>query len=428
MTIYYQRFEGGESRDTLVDGNQHYWASPLTGWSIVTSPVKTGVAAWRCDVDGSQAGEKPLGAGGFGPTAQTLNATWLVLSDTPSATFLLLGEDTDSTIGVECHTDGKLRLVLLGAGGTRWSGRSALTGWSTTALATDDSTFKHVALFTDPLTNGSSNVWFVLQIDDTNQWSVDIGTLPTHRNVFHCPPVGSVDAGIYVTFDDMANLVSPTAGDAPHLTAWPLAEVRRQLATGNDQTDFQNTGGSIGDDDGSFTEWDETTGNDGDTTYNWEVVTAGGQVQSSSGQNAAAIGITGHTVIHNLSDNTAGPAINIVHRVVTQDKFGGETYNNKGGVAGPDIGEPGTSYQGNMEVLTQGGGWVVGDAATLNFGVQIPEGAEHNDEWRITLCMMQWCTYTDTLGLTTAPPVGPTETVITRVGAATPMGLSPGVC
>ena len=372
---------GGESRTLLADGSIS-GAAPA-GWANVSTPVKTGVGATRIQVNGSQAGAiRPIGAAAS--TYIYRWHSWTVQSGVPSAAYCLTGNVVaNDTLALEVGTDSKIRLVRMEhVGGPDWADRVGLTDWSTDALATDDATFKEVSLWIDPLTLGTSHVWVTLFINDVQQWSVDIGALAAAVNTFYtCPPVA--DAGIYLTLDDVAGGTATSAADAPHLKDWPKPEVHRQLPIADTaEDDWVASGGGSGD----YGEWDDSAGPDDDTTYNRNTSTWANKHQVSDGQTEATVGIDTHTVIQGPTEG--GPCINIVYRGEGDGaKWAGAFYNSLGTISNTPA-SPGTTYIGAASPFFKSGGWDITDLTALNFGCQVPSGAEHNLTWRVTMCMM----------------------------------------
>jgi len=407
----YDGFMGGESRTVLVDGVSTL-ASP-SGWANVTSPVKTGVGALRVNVNGSQTA---------GPALSDWDDwhlgcwhAWVVQSSAPSLPYCLAGRPYWSGLSLEVGTDSKIRLIK-----GSWADRTSLSDWSSDALATDDATFKEVAFFIDPLTLGTSHVWVWLFINDVQQWAVDIGTLPIAANYLDiCPPVAN--AGIYVTLDDIAGLRSTASADAPHLKDWPKPEVHRQLAIADTAEDDWNPA--------DYGNWDDATGPNDDTDYNRNITPWANKHQVSDGQTEATVGIDTHTVIEGATlGDPLGPAINIVYRDEADGaKWAGAFYNSLGlSYTTPAV--PGTTYIGAMSPFDKSGGWDITDLTALNFGCQVPNGAEHNLTWRVTMCMMQWLTYVnvyDHTDFTTPSLPGGVET--TPAGGPVFMGLGAGI-
>ena len=418
----YHGFQGGESRTLLVDGYQIAPVASPTGWANVTTPIKTGVGAIRINVNGSQ----HAGANEVLVWLNTYIAqwhAWVVQSGAPSLAYCLIGYSvgTANPLGLEVGTDSKIRLFKSGA---NWAARTALTGWSTDALATDDATFKEVALYIDPLTLGTSHVWATLFINDTQQWSVDIGAISGTHPFYTCPAVAN--AAIYVTLDDIAGLRSTASADAPHLKDWPKPEVHRQLPIA-DTAEDDWTGSPEATD--QYKNWADATGPDSDTSYNRCTSTWANKHQASDGQTEATVGIDTHTVIQGgVAGDNYGPAINIVYRDEGDGtKWAGAFYNSLGAISGtPAL--PGTTYIGAAGRFIKSGGWVITDLTNLNFGCQVPSGAEHNLTWRVTMCMMQWLTYVNvydhTLFTTPSLPGG-VET--TPAGGPVFMGLGAGI-
>jgi hypothetical protein len=409
--IYYF---GGESLDPLVDGGKVL--GTYSGWSIVTSPVKTGVGAWKCVCDGTQGGGLPtqiLWLAHDTPSAALIAGMmgWFYLSGNPSAAFCLIGPDAtayypDMAMALEVGTDRKVRLVLLHNGATTWTARTPLSDWSTDALASGGWT--HLAWYWDAITLGTSHVWSALQIDEVNQWAVDAGARDRVLTYFLCPAYSN--AGIDVYMDDLAGFRGTAAADAPHLTHFPKAQVHRQLAIGNSATYNEWTG--VGDLTDKWKNWDDAAGNDGDTTYNWTNTTS--KRQASTGQSAATVGITGHTVLYQYDDGYIGPALNVVHKCAgAGTKYNGAGLNSLGTVINELSGPGAVAYEGAMARMrrTAGTNWTVADLANLEFGCQTP-AADHNKEWRVSLCMVQWPTYASTLPLTTTPNLARSQTCL----------------
>lgn len=383
---------GGESRTLLVDGTR-YGAAPA-GWSNVTSPVHTGVGAIQIAENGSQA----TTAGSvvtFTNTVIRCWHAWVVQSGAPSAAGCLAGDTRagyGNNLALEKNADSQIRLVQMPVSGV-WADRTFLTDFSADALAEDNATMKEVALWLDPLTLGTSHVWATLFIDDVQQWSQDIGGglfAVGGSDMYLCPAVANT--GINVVFDDVAGLGSNTLNDAPHLVDWPKPEVYRQLAIGDTaQDDWVNESG-----DGTYESWDDASGPDDDTTYNRCTTPWAGKYQVSDGQTEGTVGVGSHTVLQAaaIGGLYPGPYINIVYRDEGDDTKWAAAYINSLGIPGEVIPNPGTSYIGHCTLfLRSSGSWTVADFTSLNFGVCVPTGAEHNGTWRDTLCMMIWLLY-----------------------------------
>jgi len=415
----YTSYFGGESGTLLADGSTS-GAAPA-GWANVTTPVKTGVGATRINVNGSQSAGSRAALAFFNTYIGCWHA-WVVQSGAPSLAYCLAGATSQpNSLALEVGTDSKIRLVQTDATAT-WANRTGLTGWSTDALATDDATFKEVALFFDPLTLGTSHVWATLFINDVQQWSVDIGALAVASSAMYtCPAVAN--AAIYLTLDDVAGLNTTTAADAPHLKDWPKPEVHRQLPIADTaEDDWVASGGGSGD----YTEWDDAAGPNDDTDYNRNITSWANKHQVSDGQTEATVGIDTHTVIQGPTEG--GPCINIVYRGEADGtKWAGAFYNSLGTISNTPA-SPGTTYIGSAGSFFKSGGWAITDLTALNFGCQVPNGAEHNLTWRVTMCMMQWLTYVnvyDHTDFTTPSLPGGVET--TPAGGPVFMGLGAGI-
>jgi len=423
VTILGDMLFGGESQDVLVDGNAVGFG---TGWSMVTTPKRTGVGAVACVVNGSQA-QCPVGL--LFNTAYI--SQWhiaVVQSGEPSAAYALTYPGAAQGAGVpglEVGTDSKVRIVKATQDAGVWATREGLSDWSATALAEDSSTIKVVSLFLDPLTLGSSHVWAWLFIDGNLEWSGDVGTLVTGSSY---PLRASGNAAITVYLDDVARDFSTSSGDAPHLVDWPDPEIHRQLAIG--ETTADSWWKDAAKNNAEYTEWDDAAGNDGDATYNWQDASAGtNKYQRSDGQTEATVGIDTHTVIqsYQIGELNTAPVINIVHRNASGTKFGGMVAHS----LGPDrgIATPGASYTGAAALLNRSSGsWSISDLTTIEFGCGIPTGAEHDMAWRVSMCMLQWLTYVDVYNhedFTTPSLPGGVET--TPAGGPVFMGLGAGI-
>jgi hypothetical protein len=405
MTITYNCFCGAESRDLRVDGHGNPPLSMrLSGWTAIPTPKKTGVAAWL-----TTAYQSPVGFGGFGGSNVVSLMFWVNCDGSPtSASALVRFFNTPSgTIEVEVGTDRKIRLVSTPTSGG-WTSRTPLTDWSSNPLP--NGSWGHLVIFLDGISGGMSHVWCSVLLDDdgdgsyTEEFSLDLGqgdaTTPFYTIILpynHSEP----NFGISFRLDDIAILRSSSSGDRPHLTHWPIAEAHRQLAMDDVATDWQKQGSGAG----TYASWDDPTGGDDDSTYNQAEVA--GKYQCGGGMTAATIPITGHTVIEHYGETHAGPAINVVQiKADADDKFDGHYYNSKGD--DPVAGSPSTTYLGYSAAFPKATAWEPSDADDLDFGCYLTPGGATNMMWRVTLCMMQWCTYTDTLPLTTEPTLPPT--------------------
>ena len=383
-------FFGGRSKDSLVDGG--CGALPA-GWSFADVG---GVPCVSVLIDGAQAAIP-----GRGCSLASSMATRLVgvmaqvnLSASPSVGFCLVGYPANSVVCLECGTDGKVRIVKLGTSPNRWSGRTALSGWSTDALPIGGTHFHHLAHIHNPLTLGTANIWHTVLMDTIEELSLDIGSeLPYSLQL--CPNIDNVDADISVRMYDCVGMQGNAAG-APHLTAWPLAKVTAQHPI-DEYADVWTGVGSLTD---LWDNWNDAAGNDGDTTYNWTNTTNKQQV--GLGETAATLSISGETVFTAYGAATRGPVANLVHRTVAGGtKFVASLYTSLSALVG--ISNPGTTYFGQIEsIIRSSGSWAIADVDSIRFGLQTA-ATDHDYEWRATSIMLQWCTYLTTLPLTTTP-------------------------
>ncbi|RPJ21156.1 MAG: hypothetical protein EHM35_18585 [Planctomycetaceae bacterium] len=389
MSWTWNALQGGETRDALTDG----WSdvsgigNMLGGGSsyvsIITSPTETGTGAIQIGDGAHQGRTAPLLTSPAGKL--TLFEAQMCLSEAPDAAFLLLGYSIGAERVINCGTDGRLRLM-------NTSTAMSLSPWSIDALATDGATLKHVVWIVDPITLGTGHVLHYLYIDSILQWVVDAGAQPSYDGSWALY-IWSDPAASYalVYADDLCAAYSTTAGDAPHLAAVPIGKVmaQRPSGAGTNAQWTDHAGGT-----GVYGEWDDTTGNDGDSTYNTTATTS--KKQDSAMQSADTLGWAGNAaVLH-------APIYTIVHKQTAGTKWAGKTLCNYA-VTG-DITAPSTSYVGwatplvfNVEGVT----WINVKIEWIEVGAQ-KGAADHDETWRVSMLLLQWLYTEATLPL--APP------------------------
>ena len=393
-----QSFFGGKSKDALVDAG--YGALP-TGWSHVD--VGT-VACVSVLADGAHATEPLRGWEDTLPGRVIAVMMRVNLSGTPTAAFCLVGRALDGALCLECGTDGKVRIIKLGTSPNRWSGRTAVSGWSASALPMTGTTLAHLAFMTDALTLGSNHLWASILIGATQQLSLDVGTVPASNYLLFCPNIDNVNAGISVRMTDCVGLGSTSSADAPHLVHWPIGKVAGQHPISDEVGWDEWTG--YPDTTNAYTNWDDGAGNDGDTSYN--SATTIGLQQRGLGQSAATLGISGDTVIAAESAAGQGPVANLVDRTVSGvgSKYAVNFICDL--TASVGLADPGTTYAAKWVPMTRSSGsWTIADVDAVHFGLETG-ASSHDKEERCTMIQVHWCTYSATLPLTTTPSLPPT--------------------
>jgi len=372
MTLVWNAFQGGETRDPLSDGwtdNNHNFmkTSDDAGVKtyIVTAPVITGSGAIKIGVPGW-----------YGNTGALLSApagkvvvieAWLCLDGPPPAAFLLLGDRFWPAIDLYCGANRRLQLR---------KPTGAVSPWSRTPLATDAATLKHVVWIIDPLTLGTAHVLHYLLIDSVLQWAVDAGPEPIYDSIYQVRVNSDGHVSIYA--DDVCAAYSTDPADAPHLARVPIGRVAAQHPAGAGINAawglFPNAGES------AHQDWDDPTGNDGDSTYLFAGIP--NKLHDSAMQSADALGWAAGAAI------LRSPAYTIIHRTVSGSKFNGQTLCS---LAAPEIiSGPDTAYVAWGAALPRSAGsWARADLGTLTVGAQTGI-TNHDKEWRVTALMMQW--------------------------------------
>lgn len=202
---------------------------------------------------------------------------------------------------------------------------------------------------------------------------------------------------------DACVLKSTDSSDAPWSTQAPRPFVLTQFPAGDDaayddwRTETEATG--------TYTKWDETTGHDGDTTYNHSG-TAIEKGQISTGESRATVGMNTDDVI------LAGPLWRVTGKAVTgvgKQAFIRSLLKLSGNNAPPAA--PGgydNAYGGHDSMLGHptAGTWVPSDLDNVSFGAST--GDPHDIDVRISLCVLSWLvrTASGVLPLATPPPAG----------------------
>jgi len=305
--------------------------------------------------------------------------------------YLHAGDDRYLRLG----TDRKLRLYD--------DGGNLINGPSTTAFTENDWT--EFTFIIDALTLGSDHVWTWLYIDGTEDaaWAKDLGTWAglawnTTGAALGEDLPGGVSRGTKVYADDITCRTSTTAGDAPHLAAYPRMAILDQPTVADDTRDWAAKGGGAG----TWTEWDELGDDDGDTSYNEDNATS--QEQLSDMDAAGDVGLpdpcTVEAVCHwaVLKSVADGGTKWAVDRVV-QLGVNEET------IAQSDPGAVYKAYQWNVLDKPGGGAWVRADITNdgdLVMGYRTGD-ADHDIFCRVTQFMGMWVYSEADLPLGTTP-------------------------
>ena len=385
MTWTWESFMGGETRDPLIEGWYDAGTSTSGLWlqntaacencSLVTSPVKNGTGAIKVGNAALNEGHVTY----FTTTAPTGKLKILeghfCLPSAPSGEFSLFYDTTTGAAELRVGTDGRLRCAL----------GPAASQWSVSALPMDATTFAHVCWVIDPITLGSAHVWNTVYINGIPEIMWDSGVEASYGASW------LMTLGSHWTYlpelyvDDLCAAVSSDSNDAPHITAPPIGKMSAQHPTAagdNDAgppvgwTPYPNTGERYDQD------WDDATGNDGDTTYNKATTTS--QKRDSHMQSADTLGWgAGAAPLHN-------PIYSLVHRMVSGIGSKWSAFTLCDLVTAITLTAPGYSYGGYGRSFTRSSGsWGRDDLGTMSVGGQT-SATGMDREWRITTLLMQW--------------------------------------
>ena len=408
MTIYYQGFGGGETRDALIDGIAAGTDRDIIddGLTVISTPVKNGTGALQAAAD---AAVKGIVGANVGSTKIWCVQGWFNFDGNPDDIVPLLGFSTAYSVDANATTR-TLRISGVGIP------RVALTPWSEAAVGSG--AWTHLAVFADPLTLGTSHTLLRLFVDSVETFIIDVGTwsITLDGGATSTGWVGpggtTVHSSVALRMDDVCGLFSSSASDAPHLTQWPIGRVYAQHPVSDtgaqlDWTRYPASGTW-------YDKWNDATGNDGDTEYLWSAF--GSAHQDSAMETIATLGWdAAATVIegHGLSDFSvvSGPVESIIHRSVADGtKWNGQTMCNLANTQ--TVLDPGTSYVGNLYRLVRTGATWTRAAAGLIFpGLQTTADAT-DKEWRVTTMMLQWLICNNEYLPLACPPMIPQGAII----------------
>ena len=396
MTWVWPDFAGGETRDILIEGA----GLQSSNCTIITSPVKTGTGALQI-ASGQTAGA--VFAGDDLTAAQHKARISVVecqvnFDGNPTSAIGLISGNAHGAHYLEVGTDRRVRIgrfLTLAEGGGGWANRIPLTPWSVGVLG--NGAYTHLVWVIDCLTLGSNHVWMTVIIDGITQIAQDVGAWVSTDNFGWRVGTFGIDAGIAIRLDDVCGGTSTSAADAPHLAALPIALVDAQhpaTDTGASLTwtRYPGTGESY------YQDWDDATGNDGDTTC-LAINSASTAIQTSGMETLATLGWAAGAVI--LENGTGvGPLWSVVHNSVSVNKFTCNAYSTLS--ADVTVTKPGSTYEGKGLRLTRSGGgsWARADLDSIFAG---GKNVSTDGEWRITSLMLQWLYSEASLALTPRP-------------------------
>ena len=413
---------GAESLDADCDGfllgDGHPGNAGLpAGWSYDTVTKYTGAASYKVVADGSQ-GKLFLDSG---IAALSILARYFIcrFDGSPSINCdFIKGTAGATQLELELTTDRKFRFV-------RASDGAAISSL-TSAVPVD--TWARVYPIVDPRTlNASSKTRLMIFMDTGSGWVKEFEEEVSGIYAFDSHEIGNWgNLGINVWLDDLVPMAGHTDAIAPHLLTWPVPKVvashpKGDISGRSDWTRVPNTGELY------YQDWDDATGDDGDTTYLW---TSGGYPKEmwSDGQTAADLGLAADAVVlhqSNTFNDRFGPASNLVHKtsLPAGSKNAMKLHHLNG--ANPLQGMVGTSWVGYTNLYQRASGvWLRSDiGGELGF---LTDNL-HNWIYNVTMLMFQYVVSEEELPLADGPAEGITETAVDRVGAATFMGLSVGV-
>ena len=390
--LYSWEFGGGETRDSLLE---------LTGWTVITSPVKNGTGALLA----------PAGVGATATLLVHLLSTqiscmeaWVNYDGNPAAAdYIMRFYEANQYTGyfLEVGTDRRVRIVYYSI-----PTYTPLTPWSEAVLG--NGAYTHLVCFLDPLTLGTNHVWMTVVIDDVTQFCVDLGTWNAYFDAYGRGYTGALSTvNVDVRFDDICGLTTTSAADAPHLAAAPIVKVYAQ----HPNAEGANLNwGRVPNSGTWWSKWSDATGNDGDTTALEYASVLG--AQDSDFESSADLGWgAGAVVLQNyepVAGLTTGPVWSIVHRVVPGTGTKWQASNGplcSLGSSTVGIPDPGSSYIGTLIPLKRNSGsWAPADLGTLTAGAKTA-ASDMDKQWRITTLMLQWAYYDTTLSLTPAPMI-----------------------
>ena len=396
MTIYHSGFGGGETLDALIDGSkgaEGNAALPSEGsLAVISTPVQSGVGALQV----------PASTAAYGVIHCEVRETciwglqaYLNFNGNPNSIVPVFAPYATTFTGayiVEANaTTRELRICLLGTDGD-YATRTPITPWSVAAIG--NGSYTSVIFIVDPLTLGTDHVIGHLFVGGIQEFCVDMGVYPAAMSgVARDYVVGTygVSPNVALRIDDTCGLWTTSATDAPHLAAWPIAMVDAQHAvadsTHNMFTMFPNGGES------RWQDWDDATGNDGDSTYLVGGTYGSADAQNSTMESLATLGWNASATVIEWKTATGGysvcgPVLGFVCKSGAGTKFSATTFCNLATAVSLD--DPGSSYKGELRRLPRTSGvWARADAGTILPGLVM--SATGNDILlRVTTMMLQW--------------------------------------
>jgi len=397
MEWEWQGGAGGESLDDLIDGVDCTGINPISGTggiTVISTPVKYGTGALQ--IPSGSVGNATILEGALN-TCITCVQAWVNYDGNPTAAgaiFWMSSESPKRAYALQVGTDRRVRIV--DHDGT-YHRLVPLSPWSVGTLG--NGAYTHLVWFIDPLTLGTNHVWHTVLIDQVPQILWDCGVAPNGmnpgENAYIYLGTGGIDIGVDLRIDDVCAATSTSKADAPHLTAVPIGTVDAQHPAGaGDHADWLAVPGS-GEE--RYEDWDDATGNDGNTTYlgGFEV----SQVQDSAMESLATLG---------WGESAAVLRAPVWSGVIKSSADGEEKWlaNTHCNLANDEnVLLPGTTWVGDLHSLTKtSGSWARADAGTITAGAATGAGSMALD-FSITLVMLQWLISEGSLPLTPAPMI-----------------------
>lgn len=401
MTIVWEAFAGGETRDTLTDGWSDNRSTPgllfptkSGDCAIVTTPVVTGSAALK--VGSAQGYLGPVGS--WATNHIQIMQFQFYIDTAPSAVSAIIGSNmgfVSDNFTLCLDASSRLQLFALAAGNTYYPISPPSAPLSTGA-------YHHIAWIVDPLTLGSGHTWHTVFVDSVPVLMCGGGTIAASTRAIYVR--WSSSAVYYV--DDLATGYSTDAADAPHLAQVPILSVCASHPQGaglNAAFTLVPNSGERADQD-----WDDAAGNDGDTTYLYAATTSKKQdsdMQSADDLSWNASATIAHNPIHTTVSKAGGTGTKWHTYSLVLDSLGNELAAAGGIVKNTSYGATGLS------LARSSGSWGRADLGDMVAGCQTAT-MDHDTQWNVTSMMMQWL-YCDNEYLPLAPrPMVPQAVII----------------
>jgi len=403
MTWVWQGGAGGESLDDLIDGVDCTGINPISGTggiTVISTPVKYGVGALQIPSGG---------VGGATILRYALNTcitcvqAWVNYNGNPTAAgaiFWMSSESPKRAYALQVGTDRRVRIVSTTG---NYNYPVPLSPWSVGTLG--NGAYTHLVWVIDPLTLGTNHVWHTVLIDEVPQIMWDCGVAPAGmnpgENAYIYLGTGGIDIGVDLRIDDVCAATSTSKADAPHLAAVPIGTVDAQHPAGaGDHADWAQYPGSG---EQKYQDWDDATGNDGNTTYLVGANTA--QLQDSAMESLATLG---------WGESAAVLRSPVWSGVIKSTSSGGTKWaaNTHCNLANDEtVTNPGGDWVGELHSLTRtSGSWARADAGSITAGGETG-AADMTMNFLITSVMLQWLISEGSLPLT-PPPMIPQGSII----------------